>query len=112
MSTESVQAAAIEVANLVSQRKYRQALEMCTGSRLTAEDLDSVMNDYGRSFLSSSLSETHLDVIAIDDRNDPTWSIWVPLRTNEEGRSDLQLELTVTISPSGLLIELDDLRVP
>jgi len=112
MSTERVQAVAIQLAGLVSQRKFAQALGMCVASRLTAEDLDSVMTATGRSFLPNQLSKTHFDIVAIEGRGSPTWSIWAPLWTEEEGRSDLQIEMTVTDSPSGVLIELDDLRVP
>jgi hypothetical protein len=42
----------------------------------------------------------------------PTWAVVVDLYTEEEGRSDLSLEMTLSESSTPLYkVELDDLRV-
>jgi hypothetical protein len=112
MNIEIVQSAAMEIANLIAQQKYAQALQRCRSSRLTERELDAVMKDCGQAFLLRSSGNADLNLVAVDGKEDPTWSVWVPLWTDDQGRSDLQLELTITDTSAGVLIELDDLRVP
>jgi len=71
------------------------------------------MQNYGRTFVRPpSNFDEYLDLIAIEGSFPPAWSIRAPLWTVEEGRSDLTLELTIANAPEGMVIELDDLRVP
>ena len=39
------------------------------------------------------------------------WWVVLPLWTREEGMSDLSLEATVTESPGGVVVAIDDIRV-
>jgi hypothetical protein len=42
----------------------------------------------------------------------PTWSLRVPLWTKEEGRSDLEFQVTVSLVGDDAIVALDDIRVP
>lgn len=112
MTSDTVQAATLKIANLIAERQYILVLQMSSRSRLTAADIEKVIDDYGRTFvqLPANFGE-YLDAVVIEGRSRPTWSVQVPLWTLEEGRSDLTLELTVTEEIDGPSIELDDLRV-
>jgi len=86
---------------------------MCSGSRITAEEVEAAVRTYGRTI--ATLPEEGLrliDSVEIQNRECPAWSVVVPLFTREEGLSDLSLELTLTETHAGVVsIELDDLRV-
>jgi len=52
------------------------------------------------------------DIVPISGSNPQLWSVVVPLWSQEEGRSDLSLEITVQDSPDQkYLIDIDDLHV-
>ncbi|MDO9197120.1 hypothetical protein [Rhodoferax sp.] len=55
---------------------------------------------------------TLIDYVPIQDAKPAAWSVYVPLFTQEEGRSDLTIDLTLVESEPGLFeIELNGLRV-
>ena len=46
------------------------------------------------------------------DADPPAWSVVMTLWTEEEGRSDLSIVLTVTQLEDGFDVTLDDIHVP
>jgi hypothetical protein len=100
--------------DLLVRGDYESAVKVCIKSRLTSEDLRTIIRDYGRKLVSPPAEVYNkLDAIQVKDASVPTWSVRAPLWTKEEGRSDLTLELTIIVMlgsgpPS---IALDDLRV-
>jgi len=53
------------------------------------------------------------DVVSLRGSEDSAWSVWYRLWTEEEGKSDLSVELTVrSIGGDDMNVTLDDLRVP
>jgi len=53
-----------------------------------------------------------LDVVELAPPGTQAWSVRVPLWTVEEGRSDLQLLLTVAMVGGSPSVEIDDFLVP
>ena len=91
-----------EVAALISR---------CATSRLTSAEVWRVINDYGRTLVEPpSDDDFRIDAVRTQATT-PTWSVNVPLWTQEEGMSDLTLQLTIALGPRGPVIELDDLHV-
>ncbi len=92
---------------------YSELEQRCGGIRLSAKDLARAVADYGRHLVAPPRElDLELDVVAIRNADPPAWSVAVPLRTREEGRSDLTLELTiVSAPPSAFRVELDNLHV-
>jgi hypothetical protein len=88
-------------------------LEKLTGGmRLDEEEIRKAVTDYGRILITPPNSAFELmDVIKVKSAETPRWSITMPLWTQEEGRSDLSMELTVTEQKDGYKIKLDDLHV-
>jgi hypothetical protein len=81
-------------------------------SRLAEAGLETAINEYGRTLVSPPLGAAKFeDVVSLTVGQTPAWSVWVPLWTFEEGRSDLTLELTITQNEDGFVIQIDDLRV-
>lgn len=91
---------------------YRTLVSDCSASRLTPDDLRAVVNEYGRKLIyPPSNAYENLDAVQINTATVPTWSVRVPLWTNEKGRSDLTLELTIALDQGKARVDLDDLHV-
>lgn len=98
---------------LIVDQQYEEAVQCCATSRLSSLDLRNVIQEYGRTLVNPPDSAfENLDVIEIVNCESPAWSVRVDLWTKEEGRSDLNLQLTVVQSEDRWLVELDDLLVP
>jgi hypothetical protein len=96
----------------ISIGDFHAALAQCAKSRLTEDDLRKVIQEYGRTLITPpSKGDYALDAVPLNNVNVSTWSVRAPLWTQEEGRSDLSLETTITLGSNGVLLELDDLRV-
>ena len=96
----------------LARGQFESLIARVTASRLTADQLKEVIRDYGRTLvLPPEAIEQELDAVQVRGAEPPRWSVMVPLWTREEGRSDLTLELTVTITGSNAEFELDDLHV-
>ena len=91
---------------------YDRLISGCVQSRLASEDLRQVIQSYGRKLVAPPINAyQQLDAVQIKGADVPSWSVRVPVWTEEEGRSDLTLELTIALSSEGLRVELDDLHV-
>lgn len=101
-----------ELMDLFVREDYEGIVKRCVRSRLTSDDLRTVILSYGRRVVSPPVDAYNgLDAVQVVSATVPTWSVHAPLWTAEEGRSDLTLELTVALESGGALIELDDLQV-
>jgi len=98
--------------DMLSRGQYGAVIAECSESRLTADDLRQVMKDYGRTFVSPPAEVIeNINAIDVNNRPSPTWHVRVPMCTTEEGRSDLELEFTISLTSNGAVIELEDLHV-
>lgn len=88
---------------------YESAVELLHASRLTAADLQDVITQYGRKVVEPQSIE--IDAVAIEGSVGTHWSIYTPIWTSEEGRSDLTLDLTVDLGGNGIRVTLNDLHV-
>lgn len=101
-----------KIVDLLVMGKFDAVAQACSKTRLTADDIRSVIDDYGRHLKPPPAGAySKLDVIKITNATRPTWSVRVPLYTVEEGISDLTLELTVIEFGKSVQIELDDIHV-
>lgn len=92
---------------------YR-AIEVFTGGeRLSAADLQQVIENYGRKLISIPSCELEkLDVIEIVGSCPRSWSVRVDLWTEEDGRSDLTLECTMCEGAGEVLdTDIDNIHV-
>jgi hypothetical protein len=97
---------------IIAQGNYEMLIQRCAKSRLTSEDVQSAIREYGRKIIEPPVNAYQsLDVVPIRNAAVPTWSVRVPLWTEEEGRSDLTLEMTISLAHDHPVIELDDLHV-
>ncbi len=87
---------------------------LTSGRRLSAEEIQLAVIGYGRTLVTPPDEALNmLDVVEVAAALTRTLRIRVPLWTVEEGRSDLELELTLREVIDGVFsVQLDDLHVP
>lgn len=97
----------------VSAGDYAAALAEVGATRCSEANISRAVSEYGRRFSAPPFAEWNVIPIPTGDSTDE-WSIRVPLWSEEEGgRSDLELSLTASSSPSGeVTVEFDDIHVP
>lgn len=94
----------------VSSGDYPAALSQASVSRCSATDIARVVGEYGERFSAPPFAEW--DVVPILSDGTPRWSVRAPLWSeSENGRSDLELNLTVSCQDGIASLELDDIRV-
>ena len=112
MSLEALRETARGIVDQLARGDYELVVQQCAKSHLTGDDLGTAIRDYGRKLVSPPKDAyNNLDAVQVRDGAVPTWSIRAPLYTQDEGRSDLTVELTVALCPGKPSVELDDLHV-
>ena len=112
MPSKDLQATVQGLVRRLARGDYEGLVAACEKSRLSAADLERAVTEYGAKLaVPPKAMYRELDAVQVRSASVPTWSVRVPLWTEEEGRSDLTLELTISLGPSGPSVELDDLRV-
>lgn len=99
--------------SLLVNGEYDVAAALTRGDRLPAEEIREAVDRYGRTLTDLPESEwSNLDVLAVEGRAHPTYSVVVDLWTVEEGHSDLTLELElVERYPGAFETRIIDLHV-
>jgi hypothetical protein len=99
-----------QVMDLLVSQKYKELSDMTRTVRLSEEAIKSAITYYGKQLISPPIEAFKLmDVIPIQSNN-AGWSVVMPLWTQEEGRSDLTIELTIVKAEGDFRVELDDIR--
>lgn len=95
------------------KRNYERIEAYSGGVRLSASHLAKAVADYGRKLTMPPASAfQELDVIEVRGSSPKAWSVRCDLWTEEEGRSDLTLEMTLIEQDGELLaVEVDNLHV-
>lgn len=79
--------------------------------RLTAEELERAVRDYGRTLVGLPPDAMRIVDVYPNEVVSGQLAVDVPLWTKEEGRSDLTLSMTVVERPGRVTIAIDDLHV-
>ena len=95
---------------LLLNRQYQQIETLTEGIRLTAQEIEELISDYGRN-LASYPEKVEFDVIEITGYDPRSWSVVAPVYTIE-GLSDLSIEMTLSQKGADILkIKLDSIHV-
>ena len=112
MSHDALRSIVQEIVEQLASENYDSVVKRCAKSRLTSDDLRTVIRDYGRKLaLAPKDAYRNLDIARVRGATVPTWSVRAPLWTESEGSSDLTLELTIALGRGEPHVELDDLHV-
>jgi hypothetical protein len=114
MSLDLVKAAVWEIMDRFADEDFDGVIHRCVSTRgMTSDVLRAVIRDYGRKLTRPPANAyDDLDAIPVTVARAPTWAVSAPLCTEEEGRSDLEVRLTVTVKDNVASVELEDVLVP
>ena len=91
---------------------YAAAERVTSSKRLSALEIQTAILDYGRPLVAPpDHAWALMSAIRVRDADMPTWSVVMPLWTKEEGRSDLSIELTITLRGDRVVMTCDDIHV-
>ncbi len=112
-TNEPVEDIVREIIALLAGQQYKELERFVPGAKMTAEDIARVIQDYGKTVVPCPEPiEDLIDIIEVTDTARPTWSVVVPVYTQEEGRSDLSVELTITELEDGTyMVVLENIHV-
>jgi hypothetical protein len=86
--------------------------QMTNGVRLPSDEIEAAIKDYGGTLVvPPGTAFDQLDAIEVQGSDPRRWSVRFDLWTEEEGASDLSLELTVEEGSPRPRVELDNLHV-
>ncbi len=114
VTNDKIATTARYIVELLANGDFPELERVTNGRRLNAYQLRKAVDEYGRR-LSMPPAETvqRLDVIEVTGAKPRQWSVRCDLWTEEEGCSDLSLELTLFVDDGDRLrAEVDNLHVP
>jgi hypothetical protein len=103
-----------EVVRLLVQKDYAYLERLTNAVRLKASEIEAGIAEYGRTIITPPLEAfSNIDVIPIRSSVPPAYSIRFRLYTQEEGRSDLELQATFVEEPvaTQMKVEIDNIIV-
>jgi hypothetical protein len=115
--TAPMRTAVVEVRSIVGMLvagEWALLDRLTPGSPVSASDLRSAVIDYGRTLvIPPTATFAELDAIEVEGASPRTLDVRIPMWTVEEGRSDLQLVMTLKEVAGGVWdAEVDGLYVP
>jgi hypothetical protein len=105
-----------KVVDLLVAGDYRELIRLAGADRYSAANiggLEDVVRQYGCALVKPpNDAARYMSVVKVALPEPPGYSVDMPLWTAEEGRSDLEVRLTLIERDGGMAIEFDDLLVP
>jgi hypothetical protein len=106
-----VRSIVIDLLVLLADGDYESIMERCGYSLLDDDDLRTAVAEYGRKVVAPPADYAFLRACELRARAIPTWHVEADLWTEEDGRSDLTLEMTIEFEASGPVIGINNLHV-
>ncbi len=99
---------------LLVDREYQTLETMTQGYHLRSQEMDHAIRTYGRTLVEPEEDRfSDMYVYDISEQDERAFSIEIPLQTREEGRSDLELHLTLREAMENIYkVEINNILVP
>lgn len=99
---------------LLVDHEYQALETMTEGHRLRAQEMEHAIRTYGRTLVDPDEERfSDMRIFDMSERDQHAFSVEIPLQTQEEGRSDLELHLTLReIMENIYSVEIDNILVP
>ena len=111
---ERIERALLRVVSLLVQEEYIGLERLTRGLRLRADEIESGVKEYGGTLVFPPAGAfSSADVVPIQGTSPQAYSVRFRLYTEEEGRSDLEVQATFTDTLDGdaMTVELDGILV-
>lgn len=105
---------ALRLTQLLVDEEYTTIERLSDGEGLNAAQLSEAVEDYGRHLMMppDEEFETLVHVYPVEGAEHPEWNIDIDLWTEEEGQSDLTLQVNIVESaPAQWRLRIEDLHV-
>ena len=102
-----------EIVVCLAMAEYEAVVALAPGSPVSPAQIKAAIEEYGRKLVPLPPEAYELiDYVAIRQSEPLSWSVVVPLFTQEEGRSDLSLELQLMkLATAGYEVSVNGLHV-
>jgi hypothetical protein len=107
---KQVRSIVIDLLVLLADGDYESIMERCGYSLMDDYDLQTAVADYGRKVVAPPADYAFMRACELRARAVPTWHVEADLWTEEEGRSDLTLEMTIEFERTGPVIGINNLH--
>ena len=105
-----------KVVDLLVAGDYGQLVRLAGADRYSDEDvggLEDAVRQYGCTLVKlPDDAARYMTIYKVELPGPPRWAVDMPLWTAEEGRSDLEVQVTLIERDGAIAIELDNIRVP
>lgn len=92
--------------------RFEEVAKVTNNIRMDADDVERAVGGYGKTLvMPPDESFENLDIVQVRRSTPPCWSVRFDMWTVEEGRSDLTLELSITLDGGRWCVGLDDIHV-
>jgi hypothetical protein len=106
-----VRSIVIDLLVLLADGDYESIMERCGYSLMDGDDLWIAVEEYGGTVAAPPADYAFMRACELRARAVPTWHVEADVWTEEEGRSDLTLEMTIEFEASGPVIGINNLHV-
>jgi hypothetical protein len=107
---KQVRSIVVDLLVLLADGDYESIMERCGYSLMDDHDLRNAVADYGRKVVAPPADYTFMRACELRARAVPTWHVEADVWTEEDGRSDLTLEMMVEFEASGPVIGINNLH--
>ncbi|MCC5847773.1 MAG: hypothetical protein JJU29_06720 [Verrucomicrobia bacterium] len=102
-----------KIVQAISNNNYEKITEITNNQRVSSKVIKSEIEEYGRTICVPNQDVfKNIDIVYVEDSNPNQYSVRFDLYTEEEGLSDLTLEMTFFITESNhVTTEIDGIHV-
>lgn len=109
--SEKIEKIIRQVESALVNKDFDKAVSLAEESRLTAQDIEDVLNKYGGEVtIAPGYVFDSLEIIPIVGSNSKSWHVDFDLWTDGK-QSDLTLSLTIDLTDKGTAFSIDDLHI-
>ncbi|MCP4376782.1 MAG: hypothetical protein GY794_11480 [bacterium] len=110
---EKIETTARHLVGMLVKHDFAGVEALSGGVRLSQKEMEQAVRDYPATLvMPEGQPIPDIDAIEVTGSNPSQWSVDIPLWTNEEGRSDLTMQVTMIESGNELLdVEVDNIHV-
>jgi hypothetical protein len=101
----------IDLLVLLADGDYDSIMERCPASRMTREQLQTAVREWPCKIIAPPADYADFQTYERESAAVPTWAVDADLWTEDEGRSDLTLSMTIAFASIGPVIQIKNLHV-
>ena len=98
------------ILKLLSEKNYIELEKQSKGIRLSAADMEEAIKEYDCQLVMPPLDAYEL-MNVVEIKGGDSWYVVMPLWSQDEGESDLSIELTIVKESNNFIFEIENIHV-